>query len=833
MKKTSIILFLLFSLSFTQNQNTYIWSGSSISTSDNLDALNLNPAGLGFNRGNQEAMIFKGLEQDNYYIGFTGRYQSGFAYELYYDNSSYNYSIGYGFETTNNLYTGFKLNKKRDYSFGLLYRPFDFLSIGSTVFDNHRNVDYKFNRYSFAIKPYEIKKIFNQSSSYLKKSNLTMGYDKTINAIDNTFQEEYFINFSITPGIDLSYFTYDDNYGINLSFNLGKQGAQINTYASNSFYGLNSSSTSLVLYNYSQTSNSNINFQDNKKLNYVYTDLDGYFIEEEPTVSPFDFVFEINIPFIDNQNTIGTQLRRWIDNIHKITNDNSIDGLIINLGNVKAGFGKRKEMFNALLKLKQSGKKIIVYSQNEISGSDYYLISMADEIYTHNMGSLFLNGFNLEVNYIKQLLDTLSIVTEVVKTSDFKTAGENLTRKSMSNQFRENYGKLFDDFYETFITDISNAKNWSYDNTSMIINAGPYINIKEAIDNKLITGTMYPDEFDKYINNLNNREINITKWKEYTTYEKYSYDWKKDKKPTIAIIYAVGGMVSGKSNPGPTGSTMMGDITIRKAIKKARENKDIDAIVLRIDSGGGSALASDMIWREIYKTTTEDKKNKKPIIVSMSDAAASGGYYIACEANKIVASETTVTGSIGVVWVKINFSQLLNRIGIYTDNIKRGENADFGTNSRLLSENEKNIINESILEVYNNFKQKVIDGRDSLNNIDELDKIALGRVWSGKEAKKNGLIDEIGGLHDAIDISKESLGINRDSDVDIIEYPEVKEFSLFDFVINEDEKSEITDIDLDTLFPEEISDKLKALNIIPVIMNDDIQLLVPYNIEIK
>ena len=160
---------------------------------------------------------------------------------------------------------------------------------------------------------------------------------------------------------------------------------------------------------------------------------------------------------------------QFLNNIHKITNDNSIDGLIINLGNVKAGFGKRKEMFNALLKLKQSGKKIIVYSQNEISGSDYYLISMADEIYTHNMGSLFLNGFNLEVNYIKQLLDTLSIVTEVVKTSDFKTAGENLTRKSMSNQFRENYGKLFDDFYETFITDISNAKDWSYENTSMII----------------------------------------------------------------------------------------------------------------------------------------------------------------------------------------------------------------------------------------------------------------------------------------------------------------------------------------------------------------------------
>jgi len=833
MKKTSIILFFLFSLLLSQNQNTYIWSGTSITTSDNLDALNLNPAGLGFNRGNQNAFVFKGLEEDNYYISITGRNNSGFGYELYYDNSSYNYSIGYGIETVNNLYTGFKLNKKRDYSFGILYRPFDFLSLATTTYDNHSNEEYKYERYGFAIKPFEIKKIFNNSNSYLRNSNFTLGYDKTNNIIDDSFQEQYFINLSITPGIDLSYFTYDDNYGINLSFNIGNKGAQLNTYPSNTFYGLNSSSTSLVLFEYSQTSKTNINFTNNKKENYVLMDLDGYFIEEEPTLSPFDFLFEINIPFVDNQNTVGTQLKKWIDNIYKITNDDSIDGLIINLGNVKAGFGKRKEMFNALLDLKQSGKKIIVYSQNEISGSDYYLISMADEIYTHNMGSLDLKGFNLEVNYIKQLLDTLSIVTEVVKTSDFKTAGENLTRETMSNAFKENYGKLFDDFYETYVNDISNAKDWTEENTTMMINSGPYMTIKNAIEQNLITGTMYPDEFDKYINNLNQNKTNITKWEEYINYENYSYDWKKDHKPTIAIIYAVGGIISGESNPGPSGSTLMGDITIKNAIKEARENKDIDAIVLRIDSGGGSALASDMIWREIYKTTTEDKKNKKPFIVSMSDTAASGGYYIACEADKIVANETSITGSIGVVYLRINFSQLLNRIGIYTENIKRGENADFGTNSRLYSDKEEDIVIESVLDIYNTFKQKVIDGRANLNDINELDEIALGRVWSGKEAKENGLIDEIGGLHDAINISKESIGITNDSDVDIIEYPEVKEFNLFNFFVNEEEKSEITDIDLENLFPEEISNELKTLNIIPVIMNDDIQLLVPYNVEIK
>ena len=218
MKKTSIILFFLFSLLICQNQNTYIWSGLSVSTSDNLDALNLNPAGLGFNRGNQKAFILKGLEEDNYYIGLTSRYNSGFSYEIYYDNSSYNYSIGYGSEISNNLYSGFKLNKKRDYSFGILYRPLDFLSLGLTTYDNHSNEDYKYERYGFAIKPFEIKKIFNKSNSYLKNCNFTLGYDKTNNIIEDTFQEQYFINLSITPGIDLSYFTHDDNYGINFHY---------------------------------------------------------------------------------------------------------------------------------------------------------------------------------------------------------------------------------------------------------------------------------------------------------------------------------------------------------------------------------------------------------------------------------------------------------------------------------------------------------------------------------------------------------------------------------------------------------------------------------------
>ena len=447
-------------------------------------------------------------------------------------------------------------------------------------------------------------------------------------------------------------------------------------------------------------------------------------------------------------------------------------------------------------------------------------------------GIIFLAAAVVWSFYLKQLLDTLSIVPEVVRVSPYKTGPETLISESMSDEFRENYGQLLDGLYETVVNDISNAKNWTKDKTIMTIDLGPYWTSQKAINAELISGTMFPDEFETYIDDLKNKKTSIVKWKDYNRSDIYSYDWKSNNKPKIAIIYAVGGIISGESNPGPTGSTFMGDKTIKKAIKEAREDKDIDAIVLRVDSGGGSGLASDMMWREVYKTTVEDTMNIKPFIVSMSDAAASGGYYISCQADKIIADETTITGSIGVYFIRINFSQLLNRIGIYSENIKRGERADFASSSHLLTDEERAEAFENIMDMYNIFKQRVIDGRDDLNDIEKLDEIAFGKVWTGLKAKDYGLVDEIGGLHDAIDIAKEEAGISDETDIEIVELPEVRDFSFIDLFKNEDTNINLAKISLDDIFPDEMAEQLETLNIVPVIMNDEIQFIMPYNISI-
>ena len=837
MKKILYII-SIFSIILSQNFNNHLWTGISVSTSDNLDALNLNPAGLGFNRGNQSGFAFKQIPDGNgnYYIGLSNRYESGFATEISYDEESINTVIAYGTSLFDNLYSGFKYHSQTDYSFGLLYRPHNALSIGMTKFsDKIRSYDYL--RYGFAFRPFALSKFSNRNNASVGlPTNVTIGYDKSSSELNSSFQEQYFISATITPGIDFSIFksNNNDSFGFNISFSMGNNQIEINTYPSNSYYNATTASTSIAFNVASQKKESKLN-DFNKKSKYIEFELDGYFIEEKPKISPFDFVFEFNpIPGIGfgSDNSVGIQLKKWIDDINYMSEDKSVEGLIIHLGRVRTGMAKRKEMFDALINFKNANKKIIVYAEQGISNGDYHLISMADEIYTHHLTGVDLKGFNLEVSYLKQLLDTLSIVPEVVRVSPYKTGPEPLISESMSDEFRENYGELLDDLYESVISDISKAKNWTKDKTIMTLDLGPYWTSEKAMNAELISGSMFPDEFESYVDDFKNKTTSVVKWKDYNVSEDYSYDWKINNKPKIAIIYAVGGIVSGKSNPGPRGSTIMGDKTIKKAIKEARENKDIDAIVLRVDSGGGSALASDMMWREVYKTTVEDTSNIKPFIVSMSDAAASGGYYIACQADKIIADETTLTGSIGVYFVRINFSQLLNRIGIYSENIKKGERADFASSSHLLTDEERAEAFENIMNMYNVFKQRVIDGRDNLNDLNELDQVALGRVWTGSKAKDHGLVDEIGGLHDAIEIAKTEAGINQNIDVEIVELPEVRDFSFFDF-FNDDETNIVTQISFNEIFPEEMAKQLEALNIIPVIMNDEIQFIMPYNISLN
>ncbi len=266
MKKSAIFTIFIFSIIFSQSNNTNIWSGLSVSTSDNLDALNLNPAGLGVNRGNQYAIVLKQLPEfeDDYYFGFTNRSTSGFSTEIYHDEESLKYSFGYGASIHKNLYGGFRYSKEKDYSLGLLYRPLNAISLGTTLFSNANNSDYDNLRYGFAVRPFALKRFISTKNSFLNYSNLTIGYDKSLSGTDSAFQEQYFTSLTLTPGIDLSLYTFkNDNgytYGMNIGFNLGTNGVQVNSYPSNQYFNSNTASSSIAFYDYSQTIESNINF---------------------------------------------------------------------------------------------------------------------------------------------------------------------------------------------------------------------------------------------------------------------------------------------------------------------------------------------------------------------------------------------------------------------------------------------------------------------------------------------------------------------------------------------------------------------------------------------
>ena len=448
------------------------------------------------------------------------------------------------------------------------------------------------------------------------------------------------------------------------------------------------------------------------------------------------------------------------------------------------------------------------------------------------------NGLKIEISFIRGLLDTLLIVPEVFRVNfdgkSYKTAADPLLNKKMSEEMRENYGELLDDWFDIFVQDIAKGRKWTIEHTQNIIDNGPYFVPEDAISAGLADSIMYPDQFNHYINSLNDNKVNITKWNDLDHAEFYVHEWAPSKKEKIAVIYAVGGIVSGKSNPGPAGSSRMGDETIIKAIQSARENKDIKAIVLRIDSGGGSALASDQMWREVLKTTMEDSTNIKPFIASMSDVAASGGYYIACQADTIVAHPATITGSIGVIGIRLNLSKLLNKFGITSDIIKKGEFSDFASGTRLIKDNERKKIQSSINDIYNKFKNRVISGRENIDITSNLDDVAMGRVFSGKRAHSNisiPLVDVNGGFHDSIELAKNAAGISNDEDIEIVEYPQIT--SSFAQIFKKS-KSQISTIEtIKDILPQEISEQLEVLDMLPIIKDDKLQMLIPYQITLK
>ncbi len=820
MRELIHIIIIIFTLSMLAGQDT--WGGVSVATPENLDAITNNPAGLGISRGNQSGFY---IPFDSTFTIHSSSRMDGFGYDLKYEfvdgkfPDTFNPSdgnIGIGFSLFPNAYAGLKWNKHHLIDLGLLYRPVNFASFGIVSRFNDEFTEYNSSTLGMALRPLPF-----------LDHKFTMGVDINISDEDSI---NYFPHFSLQPidGVTLSARSNSefDDFQINLGFNFGKE----SVYSPTTYNDVNEVTGGIGFYTSSQKQNSIFNKKAKDTQKFIRMKLSGLFIEEKPVTPPFNFDFNIS-PFSNKPET-GIQLRTWIEEIDNYTDDPEIDGFIIDIGNVRAGFAKRGEIYSALSRFKEKGKSIIVYADKGISNIDYYLVSMADEIYLNEYTGIDLKGLRIEISFLRGLLDTLLIVPEVFRVEfdgkSYKTAADQILNKKMSPEMEENYGALLDDFYSIFVDGISQGRNWDSNHTEEIIDNGPYFRPQDAITAGLADSIMYPDQFDDYVNSLNDEKVEIIKWKDIDRADDYVHEWAPEKKEKIAIIYAVGGIVSGKSNPGPAGSSIMGDETITKAIKSARENKDIKAIVLRIDSGGGSALASDQMWREVLKTTEEDSSNVKPFIASMSDVAASGGYYIACQADTIVAHDATVTGSIGVIGLRLNFSKLMNKWGLTSDLIKRGEFSDFGSGNRLISNEEREKIQASINDVYSKFKDRVIKGRDDFPETGDLDDVAMGRVFTGMRAHNDisiPLVDVKGGLQTAINLAKSAAGLEG-KEIEIVEYPQ-NEDNFMKFA------AKIGSTNYLNLLPEKLSQELEVLNVIPILLDNEIQMLLPYSFIIK
>lgn len=434
-------------------------------------------------------------------------------------------------------------------------------------------------------------------------------------------------------------------------------------------------------------------------------------------------------------------LNEILENIEKAKNDKNIKGIYLELDYIPAGIATIQEIRNALVDFKESGKFILCYS-NIYTQPAYYLGTVADKVYLNPEGMILLKGLNSEVVFLKGTLDKLEINAQVIRSGKYKSAVEIFERSDMSKENEDQLGELIESIWSEMLKDISNDRNISIYDLNLNADNLELTDAHAAFKHGFIDSLIYKDEMIEVLNkrlNLKGKDnLNLI------SLNKYVYSKKDDKKEftkdKIAVIYAQGEITMA----GEDMNQINGE-KYAKTIRKAREDKNVKAIVIRVNSPGGDAVASEIIRREVHLAAKE-----KTVVVSMGDYAASGGYWISCSADKIVADQTTITGSIGVYGIIPDFKDFMNnKLGVTFDNVKTNENADFIPVNKPLSPYQEAIIRGQIDKTYEQFISLVAEGRNL--RVSHVDSIAQGKVWSGTDAKRIGLVDELGGLEMAIE----------------------------------------------------------------------------------
>jgi protease-4 len=538
---------------------------------------------------------------------------------------------------------------------------------------------------------------------------------------------------------------------------------------------------------------------------------------------------------------ISDNLKDILDKIARAKADKDVKGLVLRLRDLSVGMAKGNELRRAIQDFRQSGKQVFALLEMS-NNADYLVATAADEIVMPEGGWLLIKGLAAEVTFYKDLFDKLGIEADMMQLGAYKAAAEPYSRTKMSDAFREELTAILTDHYNFLAEAIAQRQGIAVEEAKHLIDGGPYTPAAAKAAG-LVNRIAYPDQLETEIA----KGLGVEKVTLDTKYGK-----KKDNaertgfagflkmmqalsgeaaktpasdKPKIAVIYAAGLILPGKSSSGGLlGDTIMGSDTVVKHLRDAEKDKTVKAIVLRVDSPGGSALASDLIWRETVRI-------EKPIVVSMSDVAASGGYYISMGCDKIFAEPGTITGSIGVVGGKFAVGGLLDKLGVTTDTVTIGQHGLILSPIRPFRDDERAAMRRLIEETYHQFVRKAADGRKM--SIAALEKLAGGRIYTGRQAKQLGLVDEVGTLNDAIAAAKTLAGLNPSADTELLVLPKSK--SVFEALFEPLEDRDVAASSSWPLpLPEAVAAPLARLNRLSKLMRSEpVALTLPFELRIR
>lgn len=539
---------------------------------------------------------------------------------------------------------------------------------------------------------------------------------------------------------------------------------------------------------------------------------------------------------------VTESLSKLTQRLEKASEDKSLSGVILHIKGTSVGWAKLNEIRQAIQKVRKNDKKVYAWIESGMT-KDYLLATACDEIVMPESASLILLGLRAEVSFYKNLFDWLNVKPDVLRVGEYKSAAEPYTRTDMSPAFREEMEAILDNYYGQIVDTISKDRGLADNKVEAAIDAGPYM-AADAKERGLIDHLAYEDQLPKLITGGDkNKDVKIIK-----KYAKKRLDTdfsgiagliklmdllagidssqRIGSGPRVAVIYATGAIMSGSSSQGGLfGVNVLGSDTFIKAVEKAAKDDQVKAIVVRVDSPGGSALASDLMWRAL-------EESGKPLVVSMGDVAASGGYYISMGAERIFAEPGTLTGSIGVVGGKLAVEGLYNKIGITTSVISRGKNSGTFSPMTGFTESEKAAVTKLLHAVYKQFTEKAAEGRKM--KYDQLEKLARGRVYTGEMALKIGLVDELGTLEEAIEYARKLGKIPEGDKFEklILPRPTSPFEQLFGTADTQSRQSSQLSSMLNLLSPE-LAQQLKKFDLINLLSREKTLTIMPFDLRVN